>query len=295
MDGARLFNACVASGVSAARFAAQVDTLWVDFTKGLGAPIVAILAGSKDFIAQARRYKHVFGGAMRQAEDHANAQKLAGGLARIPGILAEDAPPRNQHGVLRCQRPGPVESTSANVLRPLALHAGGVLTVQLREPGLHLFHGADDDVAPRLDVLRHAARHAEGDAELGAVVRGVVEVELVQAVLEVRPFLVRRPDGHGAIALVRGDDERHVAPLVREALPLLRGLRGLRVDPVVLARLTRRGVEAVVLLELAVEVGGGGLDVGLVVRGGEVDVAVVLDDVVVTAHADGDVLGEGVR
>lgn len=105
MDGARLFNACIASGVSAARFSALVDSLWIDFTKGLGAPIGAMLAGSKEFISQARRYKHVFGGAMCQAgiaaagclhaldhhvhrltEDHANARRLADGLAHIPGI-----------------------------------------------------------------------------------------------------------------------------------------------------------------------------------------------------------------
>ena len=48
-------------------FAAEVDSVWIDFTKGLGAPIGAVLAGSRDFIAKARRLKHVFDGAMRQA------------------------------------------------------------------------------------------------------------------------------------------------------------------------------------------------------------------------------------
>lgn len=105
MDGARLLNACTATGVSAARFAALTDSVWIDFTKGLGAPIGAVLAGSADFIAQARRQKHVFGGAMRQAgiaaagclyaldhhvqrlaEDHAHARLLADGLAVIPGV-----------------------------------------------------------------------------------------------------------------------------------------------------------------------------------------------------------------
>ena len=50
MDGARLLNACVASKVPAAAYAAQVDSVWSDFTKGLGAPIGAVLAGSKAFI-----------------------------------------------------------------------------------------------------------------------------------------------------------------------------------------------------------------------------------------------------
>lgn len=105
MDGARLLNACVASGVSAAAYAAQVDSLWIDFTKGLGAPIGAVLAGSRAFIEEARRYKHIFAGAMRQAgiaaagclhaldhhvdrlaEDHANARRLAVGLKDVPGI-----------------------------------------------------------------------------------------------------------------------------------------------------------------------------------------------------------------
>ena len=112
MDGARLMNACVASGVPAAAFAAEVDTLWIDFTKGLGAPIGAVLAGSRDFITAARRYKQLFGGAMRQAgiaaagclyaldlhvdrlaEDHEHARLLASGLAGIDGIEVRNAAP----------------------------------------------------------------------------------------------------------------------------------------------------------------------------------------------------------
>ena len=112
MDGARLMNACVASGVSAAAFAAEVDSLWIDFTKGLGAPIGAVLAGTRDFITVARRYKQLFGGAMRQAgiaaagclyaldhhvdrlaEDHAHARLLASGLAAIDGIDVRTAEP----------------------------------------------------------------------------------------------------------------------------------------------------------------------------------------------------------
>jgi threonine aldolase len=106
MDGARLLNATTATGISASTYAAMADSVWIDFTKGLGAPIGAVLAGTAAFIAEARRYKHVFGGAMRQAgiaaagclyaldhhvarleEDHARARRLAEGLAAIPGIL----------------------------------------------------------------------------------------------------------------------------------------------------------------------------------------------------------------
>ena len=114
MDGARLLNACVARGVSANEFCAHVDSVWIDFTKGLGAPIGAVLAGRKAFIAEARRYKHVFGGAMRQAgiaaagclyaldvnvarlaEDHANARRLAEGLSHIPGITLQTKVPES--------------------------------------------------------------------------------------------------------------------------------------------------------------------------------------------------------
>jgi threonine aldolase len=108
MDGARLLNAVVATRISAEAYAANVDSLWIDFSKGLGAPVGAVLAGSKDFIKEAWRWKHQFGGAMRQAgiiaagaiyalkhhverlaEDHENAQILAQGLAEIDGISVE--------------------------------------------------------------------------------------------------------------------------------------------------------------------------------------------------------------
>jgi len=105
MDGARLMNAVVASGTAAADYARPFDSLWIDFSKGLGAPVGAVLAGSRDFVHEAWRVKQQIGGAMRQAgiiaaaclyaldhhverlaEDHANARVLAEGLAEIPGI-----------------------------------------------------------------------------------------------------------------------------------------------------------------------------------------------------------------
>ena len=105
MDGARLMNAVVASGIPASQFAAEMDTVWVDLSKGLGCPVGGVLAGTHEDMARARRCKHMFGGAMRQAgiiaaagiyalrhnverlaEDHANARLLAQGLAEIPGI-----------------------------------------------------------------------------------------------------------------------------------------------------------------------------------------------------------------
>ena len=105
LDGARLMNAVVASGVSAADYASGFDTAWIDFSKGLGAPAGAVLAASRELIDEAWRYKQMMGGAMRQsgilaagcihaldhhvdrlAEDHANARALAEGLAEMPGV-----------------------------------------------------------------------------------------------------------------------------------------------------------------------------------------------------------------
>jgi threonine aldolase len=105
MDGARLMNAVVASGVPAAQHADGFDTVWVDFTKGLGAGVGACMAASADLIEEAWRYKQMWGGSMRQAgsiaaaglyaldnnverlaEDHENARVLADGLAQIPDV-----------------------------------------------------------------------------------------------------------------------------------------------------------------------------------------------------------------
>ena len=110
MDGARLMNAVVASGVAAAEFARRFDSVWIDFSKGLGAPVGAALAGSGELIEEAWRYKQMLGGAMRQAgmiaaaalyaldhhvdrlaEDHANARRLAEGLAELPQVSIDPA------------------------------------------------------------------------------------------------------------------------------------------------------------------------------------------------------------
>jgi threonine aldolase len=108
LDGARLMNAVVASGVGAADYAKGFDTAWLDFTKGLGAPIGAVLAGSQELIAEAWRFKQMLGGALRQSgivaaaclyaldhhidrlsEDHEHARLLADGLAAIPGVTLD--------------------------------------------------------------------------------------------------------------------------------------------------------------------------------------------------------------
>jgi threonine aldolase len=110
LDGARLMNAAVASGIDAATWAGVFDSAWLDFTKGLGAPIGACLAGSAAFIEEAWRWKQMLGGAMRQsgivaaaglyaldhhvdglADDHARARRLAEGLAALPGVELDPA------------------------------------------------------------------------------------------------------------------------------------------------------------------------------------------------------------
>lgn len=108
MDGARLMNASVASGASPRQIAAGWDSVWIDFSKGLGAPLGAVLAGSNDFIDQVWLWKQRLGGSLRQAgicaaaclyaldhnvdrlaDDHANAKLLAAGLSQIGGVTAE--------------------------------------------------------------------------------------------------------------------------------------------------------------------------------------------------------------
>ena len=105
MDGARLLNACVASGIAAREMASGWDSAWIDFSKGLGAPVGAAIAGSRDFIDEVWRWKQRLGGSMRQAgicaaactyaldhhverlaNDHANARALARGLSQINGM-----------------------------------------------------------------------------------------------------------------------------------------------------------------------------------------------------------------
>ncbi len=105
LDGARIFNAAVAAGRPAADFARYADSVSFCLSKGLSAPVGSLLAGGREFVQRARKARKVVGGGMRQAgvlaaagivalekmvdrlaEDHANARRLAVGLAEIPGI-----------------------------------------------------------------------------------------------------------------------------------------------------------------------------------------------------------------
>jgi threonine aldolase len=110
MDGARIWNASVATGIPESRYASCFDSVSVCFSKGLGAPVGSALVGGEEFIARARRFRKMFGGGMRQggiiaagalhglrnhrarlADDHANARNLAQALAYMPGVELDPA------------------------------------------------------------------------------------------------------------------------------------------------------------------------------------------------------------
>ena len=114
LDGSRLMNAAVSLNRPASDLTAPFDTVTLCLSKGLGAPVGAVLAGSRVQMHEAKRWQHVFGGAMRQSgiiaagglfalqnhvsrlcEDHGNAARLAEGLAHIPGIMLSPPPQTN--------------------------------------------------------------------------------------------------------------------------------------------------------------------------------------------------------
>ena len=133
LDGARLWNAAVASGIPEREYAAHFDSVSVCFSKGLGAPVGSVLAGGEEFIARARRFRKQFGGGMRQAgiiaagalyaldhhrerlaEDHANAKALAQGLAGIDGVEIDPATVETNIVVFRVARAAEVAAKLAD-------------------------------------------------------------------------------------------------------------------------------------------------------------------------------------
>jgi len=110
LDGARLLNACVATGHEPADYARYFESCAMCFSKGLGAPVGSVVVGSREFIDRVHRFRKMFGGGMRQvgilaaaalyaldhhvdrlADDHANARRLAEAIAEVPGIMIEPA------------------------------------------------------------------------------------------------------------------------------------------------------------------------------------------------------------
>jgi threonine aldolase len=112
LDGARIFNAAVAQGITAKKLTEPVDSVTFCLSKGLCAPVGSVLCGSKAFIAKAHRVRKMLGGGMRQAgilaaagivaletmierlaEDHARARKLASGLKQVAGVTVDAGSP----------------------------------------------------------------------------------------------------------------------------------------------------------------------------------------------------------
>ena len=160
LDGARLFNASVAAGVEPSAFARHADTVTICFSKGLGCPLGAVVAGSSDRMWRARRFKHQFGGAMRQAgivaagcvyaldhhvdrlaDDHTRARRLAEALHAAGLPVALDQVETNfvqvDVGALGLSQQAAMERLEADGVRLSATVAGRLRAVA------HL--GIDDD------------------------------------------------------------------------------------------------------------------------------------------------------
>ena len=166
MDGARLFNAEAATGIAASRWAEPFDTVSFCLSKGLGAPVGSLVAGSRALIARAHRFRKQQGGGMRQAgilaaagsfaleqnikrlaDDHAHARLLAAGLAEIPGIEVPAPPETN---IVLFQRANAASFSAA-------LRARGVLVNPVANDALravtHLDVGAAE-IETALGVMR---------------------------------------------------------------------------------------------------------------------------------------------
>jgi threonine aldolase len=173
LDGARLLNAATALGVPAAEIGARFDTVTLCLSKGLGCPLGALVAGSPELMAKARRLKHLFGGAMRQAgivaaagvyalehnverlaEDHARARRLAEGLvaAGVPVELDQVETNFVQVDV------GPLGLDTADALARLAEQGVGLsLTVHpTRLRAVTHLDVSDDDVDEAIELIPRA-------------------------------------------------------------------------------------------------------------------------------------------
>lgn len=168
LDGARIWNAIVATGIQAPEWAQHFDTVSVCFSKGLGAPVGSALAGSKELMTRARRYRKLFGGAMRQigflaaaclyaidnhverlAEDHNNAKLLAEAVAQTSGLKL--VPPTVETNVVWFEV-SPTIGTPQDVAAKLK--ANGVLVAAL---GNHVVRACTHLDVTRSDCEKAAA------------------------------------------------------------------------------------------------------------------------------------------
>ncbi len=152
LDGARIFNACVARGRAAREYGAVVDSVQFCLSKSLGAPVGSLVVGSAAFITRARRMRKMLGGGMRQAgilaaaglvaletmvdrlaEDHRNARRLAEALARLPGLRVDLTRVQTNIVIFHVERPGGaaelVEGCRARKVKIGAFSATGIRCV----------------------------------------------------------------------------------------------------------------------------------------------------------------------
>lgn len=171
LDGARIFNASVASAIPVKDFAAHAESVQFCFSKGLAAPVGSMVVGSQAFIQRARKYRKMLGGGMRQAgilaaaclvaletmvdrlaEDHANARVLAEGLADIPGIEIDLKRVQTNIVIFAVRSP---RADAAVFARGLA--ARGVLVHQISPDAIRLVTHKDvsrDDILAALAAAR---------------------------------------------------------------------------------------------------------------------------------------------
>lgn len=174
LDGARIFNAAVAQGVSAAELAEPADTVTFCLSKGLCAPVGSLLCGSAEIIAKARRIRKQLGGGMRQAgviaaagivaleemvdrlaEDHRRASLLATGIQSIAGLTLETDPPATNMVYVRVN--DEIELTAADLAQRLAARQVLAGMVGARSLRLVLHHSiSDEDVELALQAMREA-------------------------------------------------------------------------------------------------------------------------------------------
>jgi threonine aldolase len=174
LDGARIFNAAVALGRRVVEFTRPLDSVTFCVSKGLSAPVGSLVCGSREFIARARRWRKMLGGGMRQvgilaaagivalekmvdrlAEDHANARRLAEGLAALPGIRVDLTKVQTNIVILFVDRPGGVaELVAGCAARKVKIHAVGPTSIRC------VTHkDVDrDDIDRALDAFREVTR-----------------------------------------------------------------------------------------------------------------------------------------
>jgi threonine aldolase len=164
LDGARIFNAAVATGCPVTDFTRYADSVTVCLSKGLSAPVGSLLAGTREFVTRARKARKLVGGGMRQAgvlaaagimalekmvdrlaEDHVNAKRLAGGLAVIPGIIID--PRWVQTNIVSYELAGITDGEFLMRLRDRGVLAGSSAPQRIRMVANRMVSAADIETA----------------------------------------------------------------------------------------------------------------------------------------------------